>query len=197
MTTSSLLESALKLPNGARFYRCAFQVNPFQYLVRHNRQGRFSSEGDYNAEIVAACQEAKIEVLGVTDHYRVKHSASLVQAARSAGLWAFSGFEAVAKDGVHFLCLFDPEKDDLLERFIGFFTDAANTNAAVLTFLSHLLHQLFPALFGEHGYVDDHLLPIVLWIESEVSVANGLLDLGDHTFFPWLNKNGSCIRRGE
>ena len=42
-----------------------------------------------------------------------------MRAARDAGLWAFSGFEAVTKDGVHFLCLFDPDKDDVLERFIG------------------------------------------------------------------------------
>ena len=42
-----------------------------------------------------------------------------MRAARDAGLWAFSGFEAVTKDGLHFLCLFDPDKDDVLERFIG------------------------------------------------------------------------------
>ncbi len=58
-------------------------------------------------------------MIGVTDHYRVQHSENLVHAARNAGLWAFSGFEAVTKDGVHFLCLFDPDKDDVLERFIG------------------------------------------------------------------------------
>lgn len=66
-----------------------------------------------------ACKEREIEVIGVTDHYRVKESESLVQAAREAGLFAFSGFEAVTKDGVHFLCLFDPDKDSVLERFIG------------------------------------------------------------------------------
>ena len=42
-----------------------------------------------------------------------------MKAARDAGLIAFGGFEAVTKDGVHFLCLFDPEKDSVLERFIG------------------------------------------------------------------------------
>ena len=41
------------------------------------------------------------------------------QAARDAGLWAFGGVEAVSKEGVHFLCLFDPEKDKDVERFIG------------------------------------------------------------------------------
>ena len=116
---SERMKAALDLPNGARFYRCALQVNPFAYLDRHNKQTSFQSEAEYNKAIVEACLETGIEVIGVTDHYRVKQSASLVRAARDAGLWAFSGFEAVTKDGVHFLCLFDPDKDEVLERFIG------------------------------------------------------------------------------
>jgi len=118
-TLSARLQNALKLPNGARFYRCALQVNPFVYLSRHNKQTAFQTEAQYNAAIIAACLETGIEVIGVTDHYQVKESVGLVQAARAAGLFAFSGFEAVTKDGVHFLCLFDPDKDNVLERFIG------------------------------------------------------------------------------
>src|SRR5215831_16747751 len=118
-TISLRLNSALKLLNGARFYRCAMQVNPFAYMKRHNKQTTFNSEAEYNAAIVAACLEVGIEVIGVTDHYQVKESMGLVQAARAGGLFAFSGFEAVTKDDVHFLCLFDPDKDGLLERFIG------------------------------------------------------------------------------
>lgn len=116
---SERMQSALELPNGARFYRCALQVNPFAYLERHNKQTSFQSEADYNSAIVETCLELGIEVIGVTDHYRVRDSANLVRAARDAGIHAFSGFEAVTKDGVHFLCLFDPDKDDMLERFIG------------------------------------------------------------------------------
>jgi len=118
-TLSGRLNTALKFPNGARFYRCALQVNPFAYLNRHKKPTTFHTEADYNAAIIAACHEARIEVIGVADHYRVQESTSLVQAARAAGLFAFSGFEAVTKDGVHFLCLFDPDKDKMLERFIG------------------------------------------------------------------------------
>ena len=32
VTLSERLNTALALPNGARFYRCALQVNPFAYL---------------------------------------------------------------------------------------------------------------------------------------------------------------------
>lgn len=119
-TSSDRLKKALSLPNGARFYRCALQVNPFAYLGRHNRQTTFTNEADYNAAIVTACKDQGIEVIAVTDHYRIKDSAGLVQAARDAGIFAFKGFEAVTKDGVHFLCLFDPSKaDSVLERYIG------------------------------------------------------------------------------
>ena len=112
--------NALKLPSGARFYRCALQVNPFEYLGRHKKQTRFKTEKDYNNAIIQACQERKIEVVAVTDHYRVRSSRSLVECAKTAGIHVFPGFEAVTKDGVHFLCLFDPTKGlDSLERVVG------------------------------------------------------------------------------
>jgi hypothetical protein len=119
VTTSIALNEALQLPDGARFYRCALQVNPFAYLGRNSKQTAFINEADYNTAIVQKCRDLGIEIIAVTDHYRVKHSAGLVQAARAAGIFAFGGFEAVTKDGVHFLCLFDPDKDSSLERFIG------------------------------------------------------------------------------
>ena len=119
ITGSERLKAALSLPNGARFYRCALQVNPFAYLGRYNKQTPFQTEADYNTAIIGACKEQGIEVIGVTDHYRVRESSGLIEAARKAGIFAFGGFEAVTKDGVHFLCLFDPCKDGTLERYIG------------------------------------------------------------------------------
>ena len=119
LTSSEPIQAALQLPGGARFYRCALQVNPFAYLERHDKQTTFKSEADYNEAIIEECIETGIEVIGVTDHYRVQRSRNLVRAARDAGLWAFNGFEAVTKDGVHFLCLFDPEKDNALESYLG------------------------------------------------------------------------------
>lgn len=112
--------TALKLPGGARFFRCALQVNPFEYLSRHKKRTLFKTETDYNNAIIQACQKLNIEVVAVTDHYRVHSSKSLVDCARAAGIHVFPGFEAVTKDGVHFLCLFDPTKDlDSLERVVG------------------------------------------------------------------------------
>lgn len=118
-TSSPKLKLALSLQNGARFYRCALQINPFAYLLRHNKSSIFSTESEYNSAIINSCKDLNIEVIGVTDHYRFHESEALVKAARDAGIFAFGGFEAVTKDGVHFLCLFDPDKDSVLERFIG------------------------------------------------------------------------------
>ena len=120
MNQTESITNALELPSGARFYRCALQVNPFDYVVRHNKETTFSNESDYNAAMVEACQRIGIEVIGVTDHYRVRSSQSLIQAAQDAGIFVFPGFEAVSKDGVHLLCLFEPSKDlQSLERILG------------------------------------------------------------------------------
>lgn len=120
VTASRRLQESLKLPSGARFFKCALQINPWSYLQRHNKPTGFANEAAYNAAMIDACRSQNIEAIAVTDHYRVDGSQSLTRAAREAGLYAFSSFEAVSKDGVHFLCFFDAEKDDrALERIIG------------------------------------------------------------------------------
>lgn len=118
-TPSERLREALALPNGARSYRCALQINPFAYVIRHKKATHYTSEDEYNEAMVEACLAQGIEVIAVTDHYRVEESTQLTAKARAAGIFVFGGFEAVAKDGVHFLCFFDPSKDSALERFIG------------------------------------------------------------------------------
>ena len=120
MAMNDPILKALELPGGARFYKCALQVNPFEYLQRHQKQTKFVKEEDYNSAIIDECKRNGIEVIAVTDHYRVKSGQKLIKAAQEAGIYAFPGFEAFTKDGVHFLCLFDPKRDmDSLERVVG------------------------------------------------------------------------------
>jgi hypothetical protein len=121
VTRSQTLNEALKQTNGARFYRCALQVNPFAYHSRHAKQTAFHNEVEYNNAIVAACVANDIKAIAVTDHYRVADSWGLINEARIKNIFVFGGFEASSKDGVHFLCLYDPDKDSNLERFIGQF----------------------------------------------------------------------------
>ena len=113
-------DSARKLPSGARFYKCALQVNPFEYLRRHSVPSQFSSEREYNSALIAACQNANVGAIAVTDHYRIYSSESLIECARAAGISVFPGFEALTKEGVHLLCLFDPgEPLSYIDRIIG------------------------------------------------------------------------------
>ena len=46
MTRSQVLGEALKQPNGARFYCCALQINPYAYHSRHAKQSTFKNEAD-------------------------------------------------------------------------------------------------------------------------------------------------------
>ena len=108
------------IANGARFLRCALQVNPFSYLSRHSKKTAFPDEASYNAAIITSLKENGVSVIAVTDHYRIKTSQELANAAKEAGITVFPGFEAVSKDGAHFLCLFDPAKEwTAIDRAIG------------------------------------------------------------------------------
>ena len=114
------VRSALALSSGARFYRCALQVNPFAYHAVQGTAPAFPDEATYNAALVEACLTNGIGAIGLADHYRIKTSVSLMTEARKAGLLVFPGFEAGTKDGVHLLCLFDPHESlDKIERVIG------------------------------------------------------------------------------
>jgi len=108
-TAEGTPESAVaELPNGARYFKCALHVNPFDYLARHGKAGAFADEATFNSAMVEALMGAGVQVVAVADHYRIGSSASLMDSASRAGLIVLPGFEAVAKDGVHLLCLFDP-----------------------------------------------------------------------------------------
>ena len=120
LSSKDPITAACRLPSGARFFKCALQVNPFAYLEAHGRPLIFSGERSYNEAIVEACQELEIEVIGITDHYRVRSSEGLIDCAQRAGLFVIPGFEAVTKDGVHILCFFDPGTDlNTLDRILG------------------------------------------------------------------------------
>jgi hypothetical protein len=112
-TEDSLMKNGLQQkieaqPNGARFYRCAFQVNTFEYLRRHGHATAFATEQAYNAALAETCLDQRIEAVAITDHYRIAGAARLTEVLRTAGIIVFPGFEAVSRDGVHFLCIFDP-----------------------------------------------------------------------------------------
>jgi len=121
MSTLNSIEDAQNLPSGARFYRCALQVNPFEYLVRHSKMTAFSNEADYNTAMVAACNDVGVKVVAITDHQRCITGQSLTEALRSAGIIVFPGAEVETKEGVHMILLFEP--DALWDRCSGILGD--------------------------------------------------------------------------
>ncbi len=92
---------------GARYRRCALQVNPFAYCADNAKDTEGLNEEEYTSAMILACVNEGIEVIGVTDHHRIESSEKLIREAEAAGLVAFPGFEYYSKDGVHYLCLFD------------------------------------------------------------------------------------------
>ena len=110
---SETLRTAAACSAGARFFRCALQVNPFEYARRHPKGGgpSHADEESYNAAMVAAARTAGVEVVALTDHSRAETSEGLRRAFMKANIAVFPGFEATSQDGVHLLCLFDPATD--------------------------------------------------------------------------------------
>ena len=120
MSWPELVSEALKLPSGACFYKCALQVNPYDYVKRYNKPTNAKDEFEYNRLVLDACKTNGIQVIAITDHYRVKTSETLRRQARESDLFVFPGFEAVTKEGVHLLCLFSPDTPLIkLERYLG------------------------------------------------------------------------------
>lgn len=120
MPNGDPLDLARGLPRGARFYKCALQVNPFAYLRENNKKSAFTNEEDYNRALVGALRQAEIEVIALADHYKVRTSEGLRKAAEAAGIAVFPGFEARTKEGVHLLCVFERDRTaEDLERVIG------------------------------------------------------------------------------
>ena len=55
-----LIEQAQKLPRGARFYRCALQVNPHHYAGTYQGQPHSMDENTYIEQLLAKCEELEL-----------------------------------------------------------------------------------------------------------------------------------------
>ena len=105
---------------GAKFYRCAFQVNPSHYAETFRGSDHGIDETAYVTEMLDKCVELGIDVIAVTDHNHAGSIALFTQEASSRGITVFPGFEVASSEGVHVLCLYSPETNDTeLQRFLG------------------------------------------------------------------------------
>jgi ABC-type lipoprotein export system ATPase subunit len=109
------ISESLKKTLGSRYYKCAFQVNPYEYGVKHSKNNGAVNENEYNEQMAQACLDNDIKVVGITDHFRVDESQSLANKLTEKDIVVFLGFEANSSEGVHLLCLFplDIKRKDL------------------------------------------------------------------------------------
>ena len=116
------MSDATALTAGARFHRCALQVNPQSYSGNFRGQPSDGDEVGHAQAIVAQALDLGIDVLAITDHNSVAGVAAFRAAAIGRDIVLLPGFELTASEGVHVLCLYPPDAElDRLERYLGEF----------------------------------------------------------------------------
>lgn len=104
---------------GARWVRAALQVNPYEYQGKSAPSAVYESEADYNRALLDECQAQGVELIAVTDHWKVDSALQLIHDAAERDIVALPGFEANSGEGIHLLVIFGSE------------TSAASINAAI------------------------------------------------------------------
>lgn len=114
------LDQALGLPNGARFYRCALQVNPHGYAERFRGKASVLEENTYVEAVLAKCVDVGIKAIAITDHSSVKAVERFRSASVKHDISVFPGFELTSSEGVHVLCIYDRDTSaQRLDRLLG------------------------------------------------------------------------------
>lgn len=184
MTERDPIQVAGSLPSGARFYKCALQVNPHHYSGTYRGRAAEIDEKAYARALVEKAAELGISVLAVTDHNHVSGVGPIKAAAKDHGIQVFPGFELSSSEGVHVLCIYPLDTDaEQLGRYLGEFgirsTDPSSqlSNKAFRDILKYVREQrgitiaahvtndngLFRTLQGQPrilAWKDDNLLAI-------------------------------------
>jgi len=166
--------------SGARFYRCALQVNPHHYAGTFRGQPATGDAATYARSIVDKAVDLGVEVLAITDHSSVSDLTAFRAAAEGHLVHIFPGFELSSKEGVHVLCLYSPgTNEDQLERYLGEFgiRDVGPSSDPVDKTLSEILS----AVISQGGVA----------IAAHVSNAGGLLRVlsGKPRVRAWRDEN--------
>jgi predicted ATPase len=110
------IEPALSRHNGANYYRCALQVNtPFQdsfkgFDSRHRRNST-AYQRDYALALAKACKKIGVNVIGLCDHNSVEYVETIRHELEQENIFVFPGFEVASTEGIHILCLFNPDAE--------------------------------------------------------------------------------------
>lgn len=92
---------------GARWFRAALQVNPYNYQGNPSPQLRYATEANYNMALLDECVKQGISIIAITDHWCATSAAGLIVDAGKRGITALPGFEANTSEGIHLLVIFE------------------------------------------------------------------------------------------
>lgn len=156
---------------GARFYKCALQVNPASYA--QNRGETVQNEAEYNQQILEYCSKNKIEVVGLADHGSVETSKILQKYLIENDIVVFPGFEISSSEKIHMVCLY-PE-NTTIANLNGYLGQLMGSNISILT--ENPMHpsslsceKIATTILNEqHGF----------WYAAHATAQNGLLRLSN------------------
>ena len=104
---------------GARFYKCALQVNPYSYNSNF-RGGESYDENTYNQEIFQHCSSNNITVVGLADHGSIERAKTLRTDLTENEIIVFPGFEIASSEKIHMVCLYSENRtDEEISQFLG------------------------------------------------------------------------------
>ena len=122
MSAHDVIADALKLGSGARFMRCALQVNPHHYRRTFRGDDQDGSAAEYTRAVVDEARAIGVSVLAITDHNSIRDVREFRIAAQGTGVTIMPGFELESTEGIHVLCIYSPDMpEDKLERLLGEF----------------------------------------------------------------------------
>jgi DNA polymerase III alpha subunit len=110
-----------QVPCGARYFRCAFQVNPHGYAEKFRGAPNPMSKEEYIRAMLDKAEQLGIDVVAITDHNSVADVQRFADEAHARKIAVFPGFEVASKEtGIHVLCLFEPGTNiERLNRVLG------------------------------------------------------------------------------
>ncbi len=122
MIEQDVIAAARQSSSGARFLKCALQVNPHHYAGTFRGQPSDGNAIDYAKAIVDKATELGISVLAITDHNSVNSVADFRIAAEGQDIAIFPGFGISSSEGIHVFCIYPPVTSvQKLERYLGAF----------------------------------------------------------------------------
>ena len=180
-----MIAAARLLPSGARFFKCALQVNPHHYSDTFRGQAIGGDPDAHARAIVDKAVEIGVSVLAVTDHNDVSGVATFRKAANGRDITVLPGFELATNEGIHVLCIYPPDAtEEHLGRFLGELGIRGTKPSATLSDKSFV--DILEKVLEQGG----------ITVAAHATTSSGLFDVlkGQSRINAWRNENLLAIQ---